>query len=65
MEDLKALPADQLAQAADYIHRLRSVDRPERNLKLRSMAGVLEGYLGEQFAQDIKEGCDQVDGRDW
>lgn len=65
VEELKALPPDRLERAAEYIHGLQRIDRTERNAILRSTAGILVGDRGEEFARIIKEGSDQVDGRDW
>ncbi len=65
VEELKALPPDRLERAAEYIHQLQNLDRTERNAILRSTAGILAGDRGEEFARSIKEGSDQVDGRDW
>jgi hypothetical protein len=65
VEELKALPPDRLEKAADYIHRLQTIDRLERNAILRSTAGILAGERGEAFAKNIEEGCEKVDERDW
>ena len=65
VEELKALPPERLDQAADYIHRLQTINRAERNKILRSTAGILAGPRGEEFARNIHEGCEHVDERDW
>ena len=65
LEELKALPPDRLERAADYIHRLQTVHQAERNAILRSASGIMEGDRGEEFARNIDEGCEHIDGPDW
>ena len=65
VEELKALPPERFEQAADFIHGLKTIDRDDRKASLRSTAGILAGDVGEEFARNIEEGCEQVDERDW
>jgi membrane-anchored protein YejM (alkaline phosphatase superfamily) len=55
VEELKALPPDRLAQAADYIHRLQILNQAERSEILRNTAGILAGERGEEFARNVRE----------
>ncbi len=65
VEDLKALPAPQLEKAAEYIHRLREVNRTERLAAIEKSAGILSEAEGAELERIITEGCEQVDARDW
>jgi hypothetical protein len=65
VEELKALPPERFELAAEFIHGLKTIDRAERKAILRSTAGILAGEVGEEFSRHIKEGCEQVDERDW
>jgi hypothetical protein len=65
VEELKALPPEQLERAADYIHRLNSASRVERKAALRRTAGSLTNEEADELARIVAEGCEQVDERDW
>jgi hypothetical protein len=65
VEELKSLPFDRLERGADYIHRLKTINRVERNEILRSTAGILAGARGQEFARNIDEGCGNVDELEW
>ena len=56
VEELKSLPFDRLERGADYIHRLKTINRVERNEILRSTAGILAGARGQEFARNILRG---------
>ncbi len=65
VEDLKALPPNRLASAADFIHKLRTTSDAERSAIIDRTAGSLTPEEGDELARIIEEGCEQVDERDW
>ena len=65
LEDLKSLPPNRLASAADYIHKLRTISDAERTAIIDRTAGSLTVEEGDELDRIIKEGCEQVDERDW
>lgn len=65
VEELKTLPPPKLAEAADYIHRLREISRAEQLAILAETAGVWSGPEGEAIERAIEEGCERIDPRDW
>ena len=64
VEDLKALPAPKLAEAAAFIHRLRENSRADRDKILRETSGVWRED-GEFIEKTIQEDCERIDARDW
>jgi hypothetical protein len=65
VEELKALPAPKLAEAASYIHRLKETTREERVAALRRSATMLSEAEGAELEKAIEEGCEKIDARDW
>jgi hypothetical protein len=65
VEELKALPAPRLEEAASYIHRLHESTREEHAAILRETAGAWSGPDGEAIEKAIEEGCERIDPRDW
>jgi hypothetical protein len=65
VEELKALPPDRLDSAADYIHRLKTIDRPEKAAIIQRTAGSLTREEGEELARIIEEGCERFEERNW
>lgn len=65
VEELRALPAPRLEEAASFIHRLREVTQAERLAALERTAGVWSGPEGAAIEKSIEEGCERVDPRDW
>jgi hypothetical protein len=65
VEELKALPPDRLDSAADYIHRLKTIDRAERAAIIQRTAGSLTREEGEELARIIEEGCERIDDDTW
>ena len=65
VEELKTLPPDRLDSAADYIHRLRTINSEERPAIINRTAGSLTSQEGDELARIIDEGCEQIDARDW
>ena len=65
VEELKTLPPERLERAADYIHRLHFASQEERKGVLRSTAGSLSNEEADELDRIIKEGCEQIDERDW
>jgi len=63
--ELKALPAEKLNAAADYVHRLRERGRKARNRIIRETSGCLRGKAGATFAKDVEEGCEKVEAGSW
>ena len=65
IEELKALPSNRLENAADYIHRLRTISDAERAAIIDRTRGSLTAEEGDELARIIEEGCEQIDERDW
>ncbi len=65
VEELKTLPPDGLDSAADYIHRLKTITPAERVDIIKRTAGSLTPEEGDELTRIIKEGCEQIDERDW
>ena len=65
VEDLKTLPPDRLDSAADYIHRLKTIDGTKRAAIIERTAGSLTAEEGEELARIIEEGCENIDDSDW
>ena len=55
VEELKALPQEQLERAADYIHRLNFTSQQERKAALRRTAGSLSNEEADELDQIIEE----------
>jgi hypothetical protein len=56
VEELKTLPPDRLDSAADYIHRLKTIGRAERQAIIERTAGSLTPEEGDKLARIIEEG---------
>ena len=65
VEELKVLPPLELAQAADFIHRLRTISRSERQAILERTFGSLTEEEAAKMERAIEEGFEQIDERDW
>lgn len=65
VEELKTLPAAQLAEAANYIHHLKETSTVERRTALNNTAGALTAAEADELARIIEEGCEQVDAHEW
>jgi len=65
VEDLKALPTPQLAQVADYVHRLREAGRDQRNAAIARSALILTEAESTELDHIIREGCETINARDW
>ena len=65
VEELKTLPADKLAEAASYIHRLKETSSVERHTALANTAGALTVAEADELDRVIEEGCEQVDAHEW
>ena len=64
VEELKALPPSQLAQAADFIHRLKTVTQAERQAILERTFGSLTEEEAAEMERVIEEGCERIGERD-
>lgn len=65
VEELKSLPRDKLALAADYIQRLKGISHEERQAILARTFGSLSQEDAEEIEKAIEEGCESVDERHW
>ncbi|HEV3271224.1 MAG TPA: hypothetical protein VGZ93_03500 [Candidatus Methylacidiphilales bacterium] len=65
VEDLKALPTPKLVEVAEYVHRLREMNREERLSAIERSAGILSESESAELDRIIREGCEKVDARDW
>ena len=65
VEELKTLPAEKLAEAANYIHRLKETSTVERHAALNNTAGTLTTAEADELARIIDEGCEQIDAHEW
>ncbi len=65
VEDLKALSAPKLVEVAQYVHRLREVNREERFSAIERSAAILSESESEELDRIIEEGCEKIDARDW
>lgn len=65
VEELKTLSAAKLAEAANYIHRLKETSALERRSALEHTAGALTPAEADELERIIAEGCEQVDAREW
>lgn len=63
VKDLKSLPPNRLANAADYIHKLRTMSDAERAAIIDRTAGSLTSEEGEELNRIIEEGCEQIDAK--
>lgn len=65
LEELKALPAAKLAEAASYIHHLKASSALERRAALANTAGTLTVDEADELARIIEDGCERVDAHEW
>ena len=65
VEELKTLPPAQLARAADFIHRLKTVSQAERQAILERTFGSLTEEEAAEMEHVIEQGCEQIVERDW
>jgi hypothetical protein len=65
VEDLKALPPDRLALAANYIRRLKPISPAEREAALARTFGCLSPEEAEELERVIEEGCERIHDRAW
>jgi hypothetical protein len=65
VEELKTLPPSQLAQAVDFIHRLKAVSQAGRQAILERTFGSLTEEEAAEMERVIEQGCEQIDERDW
>ena len=64
-EDLKALPPDRLAMAANYIRRLKPISETEREAALARTFGCLSPEEADEMERVIEEGCEQINEHGW
>jgi DTW domain-containing protein YfiP len=65
IDDLKALPAVDLAAVAEYVHRLREKKRSDHAAAIEKSSALLSDAQGEELARIIEKGCETIDARDW
>ncbi len=65
IEDLKSLPPAKLQQAAEFIHRLKTVSAEERRTGLERTFGSLSPEDADAMEKAIEEGCEQINERGW
>jgi hypothetical protein len=65
VKELKTLPPSQLAQAADFIHRLRTVTQAERQAILDRTFGSLTEEEASEMERVIEQGCEQIGEWEW
>jgi hypothetical protein len=65
VEDLKSLPANQLAEAAAYVHRLREIGQADRAAILRETSGILRPEDADAIEKAINGSCERIDAGDW
>jgi hypothetical protein len=65
VEDLKSLPPEKLAVAADFIRRLMPVSQEERQVALDRTFGCLSPQEADELERAIEEGCEQVNEHGW
>ena len=65
VEELKTLPPSQLAQAADLIHRLKTITQAERQAILERTFGSLTEEEATEMERVLEQACEQIDERDW
>jgi len=65
VEDLRSLPPDRLAMAADFIRRLQPVSKEEREAALARTFGCLSAEEAREMESVIEEGCEQVSEHSW
>jgi hypothetical protein len=61
VEDLKTLPPPKLEEAAQYIHRLREINREERLKISRETFGAFGPEDGAAIEKAIFEDCEKID----
>ncbi len=64
-EDLKALPPDRLAMAANYIRLLKPISQVEREAALARTFGCLSPEEADEMERVIEEGCEQINEHGW
>ena len=64
-EDLKTLPPDRLAMAANYIRLLKPISQAERDAALARTFGCLSPEEADEMERVIEEGCEQINERAW
>ena len=65
VEDLKALPPDRLAMAANYIRLLKPASHVEREAALARTFGCLSPEEADEMERIIEEGCEQINEHGW
>jgi hypothetical protein len=65
VEELKVLPPEKLAVAADFVHRLKQIGDEERQLVFSRTAGALSPEEADELSRVIDDGCERIDGRGW
>ena len=63
--ELKSLPPDEQAQAAEFIHRLKARRQAQRHEVLARTAGCLSDPEAEEWARAIEAGCEVIRPQDW
>jgi len=58
VEDLKSLPPEKLAAAADFIRRLKPISQSEREAILARTFGSLSQEDADAMKKAIEEGCE-------
>ena len=54
-----------LAEVAEYVHRLRELNREERLSAIERSAEILSDAESAELERIIEEGCEKIDARDW
>lgn len=65
VEELKALPPQKLAVAADYIHQLAADSSTERRKALDRAYGCLSEEEGRAMEEAIQKNCERIDAGQW
>lgn len=65
VEDLKSLPPAKLAEAADYIHKLKRASGSDGKRALERAFGCLEPAEADAMERGIMENCERVDAEQW
>ena len=64
-DNLRALPPDKLALAANYIQCLRDNSTEEADLILSQTAGALDPEEADAMERAIEDGCERIDAPSW
>jgi hypothetical protein len=65
VDDLKSLPPDRLAVAANLIRQLKPISQVEREAALARTFGCLSREEADEMERVIEEGCEQINEHGW